>query len=73
MKRRSCPHCGNHDPRLLQDNGEEPSSPDLTLLCVARVKPAEWSFDHVKPTVEDIGADGLVPCGMQWDANMGGL
>lgn len=66
MKR--CPHCGNRDPKFLQDNGERPSSPDLTMLCVAPVAPADWSFD-TKPTAEDIGTDGRVPCGMQWDPN----
>jgi hypothetical protein len=64
-----CPHCGNTNPKLLQDNGEEPSSLDLTLLCVARVAPSAWSFDHVKPLPEDHDASGLVPCGMQWDPN----
>jgi hypothetical protein len=66
--KRKCPHCGNTDQKLLQDNGERPSSPDLTLLCVARVKPSEWSFD-IAPSADFHGADGLVPCGMQWDAN----
>ena len=64
-----CPHCGNTDPKHIQDNGEQPSSSDLTLLCVARVKPSEWSFDPVAPIPEDYDADGLVPCGMQWDPN----
>ena len=64
-----CPHCGNSDPRLIQDNGERPSSPDLTLLCVARVPPEAWSFDHVKPSPSDFDAAGLVPCGMQWEPN----
>jgi hypothetical protein len=54
---------------VVEGNGEPPSSPDLTLLCVARVKPSEWSFDHVAPFPEDHDAAGLVPCGMQWDPN----
>jgi hypothetical protein len=63
-----CPHCGNTDQKHIQDNGEAPSSLDLTLLCVARVKPEEWSFDE-KPLPQDYDARGLVPCGMQWDPN----
>lgn len=53
------------------DNGERDSSPNLTLLCVARVKSEDWSFDHVKPEPGDYDASGLVPCGMQWDPNDG--
>ena len=69
MKRAKCPHCGNTDSKHIQTNGEAATSPDLTLLCVARVKPCAWSFDHVAPQPEDFDADGNVPCGMQWDAN----
>lgn len=65
---RKCPHCGNTDSRTIQDNGEPARSPDLTLLCVARVPPGEWSFDEA-PLPEDHDARGLVPCGMQWDPN----
>jgi hypothetical protein len=68
-KTRRCPHCGNTDSKFLQDNGEAASSPDLTLLCVARIQPSEWSFDHVAPLPEAHDASGLVPCGMQWDVN----
>lgn len=63
-----CPHCGNTDRKLLQDNGEPPMSPTLSLLCVARVRPEDWSFD-TKPEPQDYDAAGLVPCGMQWDPN----
>jgi hypothetical protein len=66
---RRCPHCGNTDRAFIEDNGEPPTSRDLTLLCLARVKPEAWSFDHREPAAEDIGPDGLVACGMQWDAN----
>jgi hypothetical protein len=66
-----CPHCGNQDPKFIQDNGASPRSPDLTLLCVARVKPEVWSFDE-KPLPEDFDAAGLVPCGAQWDPNNDG-
>ena len=69
MKKKKCPHCGNTNSKYIQDNGEPPRSPDLTLLCVARVKPGDWAFDHVKPRPEDLDAHGLVPCGMQWDPN----
>lgn len=65
-----CPHCGNTDASTIQDNGDRPTSLDLTLLCVARVKPDEWSFDQT-PDPDMIGADGLVPCGMQWEPNRG--
>lgn len=67
-KRRRCPHCGNTDRKHIQSNGERPSSLDLTLLCVAPVAPSEWSFD-VAPSPEFYDANGLVPCGMQWDPN----
>jgi hypothetical protein len=66
---RVCPHCGNTDLKYIQDNGEAATSPDLALLCVARVKPSEWSFSHVAPLPEDYDAKGLVACGMQWDPN----
>lgn len=61
-----CPHCGNTSRETIQSNGEPRTSPDLTLLCVARVAPSEWSFDHVRPEADEIGPDGLVACGMQW-------
>ncbi len=63
-----CPHCGNTNTQLIQGNGERAKSPDLTLLCVARVQPDAWSFDE-KPYPEDFDAAGLVPCGMQWEPN----
>jgi hypothetical protein len=70
MAKSACPHCGNTSSKFIQDNGERPSSPDLTLLCVARVKPSEWSFGiELPPLPEDHDAQGLVPCGMQWDPN----
>lgn len=65
---RRCPHCGNTDSRFIQDNGDSPRSPDLTLLCVARVKPADWSFVEM-PEPDQIGDDGLTACGMQWEPN----
>lgn len=68
MRRWICPHCGNADQKLIQTNGERIASLDLTLLCVARVKPAEWSFD-AKPEAEDHDTNGLVACGMQWEPN----
>lgn len=67
-KFRRCPHCGNTSSTTIQTNGEPARSPDLTLLCVARVKPDEWSFD-AKPLPEDHDANGRVPCGMQWEPN----
>lgn len=53
--RQKCPACGNADPRLIEDNGEEQTSPDLTLLCVA---PGEDC---------NTGAPGV--CGCQWNPN----
>jgi len=70
MKHGKCPHCGNTNDKFIQDNGEAADAPDLTLLCVARVKPSEWSFDHVAPQLEDFDDAGLVPCGMQWEPNL---
>lgn len=68
--KRSCPHCGNSNSKFIQNNGEGPSSPDLTLLCVARVLPADWSFGvELPPLSDDYDSQGLVPCGMQWDPN----
>lgn len=64
-----CPHCGNADGKYIETNGEPARSPDLTLLCVARVPAGEWSFDHVDPLPEDLDAQGRVPCGMQWEPN----
>jgi hypothetical protein len=70
---RKCPNCGNTNRNFIQNNGERPSSPDLTLLCVARVLPDDWSFgSSEKPLPEDYDAKGLVPCGMQWDPNQEG-
>jgi len=65
---RQCPHCGNRDPRFIQSNGEPDASPALSLLCVARVAPDEWSFD-TRPHAADYDDAGKVPCGMQWDPN----
>lgn len=75
--RRLCPHCGNTNAELMQSNLEPEHGVfsrhrDLTLLCIAKVRPEEWSFDHVAPSGDEIGVDGLVPCGMQWDPNEGG-
>ena len=69
MSRARCPHCGNARSKYIQGNGESAKSPNLTLLCVARVAADAWSFDHVKPSPEDFDTAGLVPCGMQWDPN----
>lgn len=67
---RRCPHCGNTDRRTILDNGERPSSPDLTLLCVARVAPSAWSFyPPATPDPGDYDVNGCVPCGMQWEPN----
>ena len=59
-----CPNCDNTKPNLIEDNGERVSSPDLRLLCVARVCRGDEAFDG-----EVVGDDGLVLCGMQWEPN----
>lgn len=65
-----CPHCGNTDCKYIETNGDPAKSPDLTLLCVARVAPDDWSFGReLPPLPEDYDADGRVPCGMQWEPN----
>ena len=61
-----CPHCGNRDPKLIEDNGERPSSPDLTLLCVAPIAPEDSTFDWLPLNQRP------ATCGMQWDPNQGG-
>lgn len=63
--KRICPHCGNTDPAFIEDNGESASSPDLTLLCIARVDP----YSHNQYDVATVGADGLTACGTQWEPN----
>jgi hypothetical protein len=65
----TCPHCGNRDKRFIEANTPDPRAddPDLTLLCVARVLPGEDAFGGDPP--QDVGADGTVPCAMQWQPN----
>lgn len=65
MKTIKCPNCGNKDRKLIQDNGEPLSSPDLTFLCVAKVMPEDSSFDHLPL------AERPSECGMQWEPNEG--
>jgi len=52
----TCPHCGNHDRKLIEENGSD------TVLCVARVAPGEDAFTEVTEPDDD----GKVVCGMQW-------
>lgn len=66
--RTRCDHCGNTNIRLIESNGEPDDSPDLTLLCIARVRPTDWAFVE-QPQADEIGQDGLVACGHQWDPN----
>jgi len=54
----TCPHCGNRNPALIQDNGERSTSPDLTLLCVKPCLPGQSSF-----------LDDSTICGCQWEPN----
>jgi hypothetical protein len=69
LTRAQCPHCGNRDPRFIEDNGCKPSDSLYTLLCVARVAPGEDAFDGGANPALEIGADGKVVCGMQWEPN----
>lgn len=69
MKKYTCPHCGNRDPRTIEDNGERSTHPDYTLLCVARVAPGEDAFDGDANPPLTVGPDGKVDCGMQWCPN----
>ena len=63
-----CPHCGNSRPSLIENNGCRVNSPDLTLLCIARVRHGDEATDPHHPAVE-VDDDGLVLCGMQWEPN----
>jgi len=65
----TCPHCGNRDPRFIENNGAPPRDPDYTLLCVARVAPGEDAFGGDADPPLEAGRDGKVPCGMQWCPN----
>jgi hypothetical protein len=65
----TCPRCGNRDPKSIETNGVTPNDPDYTLLCVARVSPADRSWDHVEPEPDQVDANGRVSCGMQWCPN----
>jgi|GEM_PF-2262758 len=67
--RRACPHCGNRDEALIEDNGTDPRDDDYTLLCVARVRPGEDAFDGEANPPLEVGPDGTVACGMQWSPN----
>jgi len=60
---RVCPNCGNRSRRYIETNGERPSSLDLTLLCLAPVKPEDSSFDWLP--LDQRPAE----CGMQWTPN----
>jgi hypothetical protein len=62
---RICPNCGNRRRALMQDNGECPTRPDYTLLCVAPVAPEDSSFDHLPMDRRP------AECGMQWEPNGG--
>jgi hypothetical protein len=67
-----CPWCGNGKPNLIEDNGLKVTDPELTLLCVARVKPEDSSQsydDNGFGRVLNPDPDGLVQCGYQWNPN----
>jgi hypothetical protein len=69
--RAKCPHCGNTDQATIESNGVSSEDVDYTLLCVARVKPADRSWGHVEPAPDQTNEDGLVECGYQWSPNDG--
>ncbi len=66
MSKSTCPNCGNTNSDTIEDNGLKPTSSEYTLLCIARVKPADWAFKHTMPDPDQLDADGNVACGMQW-------
>lgn len=67
MKRWTCPNCGNTNRKLMMDNGEADSSPDLTVLCVNPL-PASETVGGEEWWAEN--GDGEQPtCGEQWDPN----
>lgn len=68
MKTYRCPNCDNTRPSLIEDNGLRVNDPDLTLLCMARVRPGEESCPD-RDIPAEVGDDGLVTCAMQWCPN----
>lgn len=76
MRGWKCPHCGNKDRGLIETNlapDERTGSAyrrcreEETLLCMAKMKPSESTFRGDETYAETADAEGLVPCGMQWD------
>ena len=64
-----CPHCGNCNQSLIEDNNASKTSVYYTLLCVARVLPRDaYDGDDVEPREPE--EDGKVVCGMQWSPNV---
>jgi len=64
---RVCPNCGNRSRRLIESNGERPSSPDLTLLCWLPLdqRPAECGMqwtpnDDDRDDVENVFAEEVL-------------
>jgi hypothetical protein len=66
-----CPNCGNRNAATIQDNGLRPRNALYTLLCVARVAPGDDAFGGEANPPLEIGPDGKVTCGMQWEPNGG--
>ena len=64
-----CPHCGNTDRNLMEDNGASDRAVDLALICTVRVKLGDDSFDGKANPPLEVGPDGLVICGMLWSPN----
>jgi hypothetical protein len=65
----TCSHCGNCNPKTIEDNGLPASHPEYSLLCVARVEPKDANCLPDPPLPEDLDENGLVKCGMQWSPN----
>ena len=63
-----CPHCGNRNGKLIDDNGLSSKNYDYTLLCIARV-PAK-DVANYDEQLTAVGPDGKATCGMQWCPNV---
>lgn len=65
----TCPNCGNKNPKLIENNGERPTSEDFSLLCVKVIPIKDSSFDQ--DTLRRLGhvKNGTTKCGTQWEPN----
>jgi hypothetical protein len=68
----TCPHCGNRDRSLMEDNGCAADATDLTLLCKRPCTPEDSTYSPGDlPVSAEWPADDPVrfTCGMQWEPN----